>query len=487
MITQEIEQLQSLKGQMVKKLDLAVIGSGIGGSLISILNKDKDMILFEKDKNLGGTASTFKRFGSYFNTGATTFVGYEDNHIIKNIFDEANFVPDLIQSPYAYRTIIGDKYINRTTNFEEFIDSLNLVFYNKNNRYFWQTLKDIDERFWRLKDIYFAKYSLSSYLKSLKTVEILLKEYKFLMFKTAKGFIKEVLGDISKEYEDFIDAQLQITLQSTSKDIPLLSFAIALSYPFHKIFYANGGMGKIFDDMLADVNVRKNEQIKYIKKEKNSFRLISSKDEYLASKVVLNAPVFECSDIFWDEDLKNYYNKFNFYDQSAFVIYLKIDSQKKFLNHYQIILENSIPNSVSNSFFVSFSHKNDTKMTKNGYSVTISCHTKALLWNELSNDEYESKKEFTKNFILNELVKKIDGIKKEDIRIEFCATSKTFKRYINRFNCGATPLNLKNIFKIPSCLTPFKNLYNVGDSVFAGQGWPGVALGAKVLNSNLFR
>ena len=471
----------------MKKLDLAVIGSGIGGSLISILNKDKDMILFEKDKNLGGTASTFKRFGSYFNTGATTFVGYEDNHIIKNIFDEANFVPDLIQSPYAYRTIIGDKYINRTTNFEEFIDSLNLVFYNKNNRYFWQTLKDIDERFWRLKDIYFAKYSLSSYLKSLKTVEILLKEYKFLMFKTAKGFIKEVLGDISKEYEDFIDAQLQITLQSTSKDIPLLSFAIALSYPFHKIFYANGGMGKIFDDMLADVNVRKNEQIKYIKKEKNSFRLISSKDEYLASKVVLNAPVFECSDIFWDEDLKNYYNKFDFYDQSAFVIYLKIDSQKKFLNHYQIILENSIPNSVSNSFFVSFSHKNDTKMTKNGYSVTISCHTKALLWNELSNDEYESKKEFTKNFILNELVKKIDGIKKEDIRIEFCATSKTFKRYINRFNCGATPLNLKNIFKIPSCLTPFKNLYNVGDSVFAGQGWPGVALGAKVLNSNLFR
>ena len=44
------------------------------------------------------------------------------------------------------------------------------------------------------------------------------------------------------------------------------------------------------------------------------------------------------------------------------------------------------------------------------------------------------KKSLQKNFILNELVKKIDGIKKEDIRIEFCATSKTFKRYINRFN-----------------------------------------------------
>lgn len=471
----------------MQKIDLTVIGSGIGGSLISILNKDKNLVLFEKDKNLGGTASTFKRFGNYFNSGATTFVGYEDNHIIKEIFDSADFIPDLKKSSYAYRTIINGKSIDRTTDFEEFIESLNSVFYHKNNRYFWQTLKDIDERFWKLKDIYFAKYSLNSYLKSLKTIDILFKEYKFLLFKSAKSFIKEVLGDISKEYQDFIDAQLQITLQSTSKDIPLLSFAIALSYPFHKIFYANGGMGKLFDDMLKDINVKKNEQIMQIKKENNFYRLISSKDEYLTSKLVLNIPVFECKNLFLDEDLQNYYKKFEFYDQSAFVIYLKIDSKKEFLNHYQIILKDNIPNAVSKSFFVSFSQKDDEKLSKNGYSVTISCHTKALFWNELSKEEYERNKEFTKNFILDELLKNIPDIKKEDIKIEFCATSKTFKRYINRFNCGATPLNLKNIFKIPSSLTPFKNLYNIGDSIFAGQGWPGVALGVKVLNSNLFR
>ena len=469
----------------MKKIDLSVIGSGIGGSLISILNKDKDLILFEKDKNLGGTASTFKRFGNYFNSGATTFVGYEENHILKDIFDIANFTPDLIESSYAYRTIIDGKIIDRKCDFEEFLESLNTVFYHKNNRYFWQTLKDIDERFWRLKDIYFAKYSLNSYLKTLKTVEILFKEYKTLMFKSAKSFIKEVLGDISKEYEDFIDAQLQITLQSSSKDIPLLSFAIALSYPFHKIFYANGGMGKLFDDMLKDIDVRKSEEIKYIKKERDFYRLISNKNEYLSSKVVLNAPVFECSEIFLDEDIKNYYKKFEFYDQSAFVIYLKIDSQKEFLNHYQIILKDTIPNTITKSFFVSFSHKDDEKLSKNGYSVTISCHTKALFWSNLSKDEYETKKEFTKNFIIDELLKNISDIKIEDIKIEFCATSKTFKRYINRFNCGATPLNLKNIFKIPSSITPFKNLYNIGDSVFAGQGWPGVALGVKVLNQNL--
>ena len=53
-------------------------------------------------------------------------------------------------------------------------------------------------------------------------------------------------------------------------------------------------------------------------------------------------------------------------------------------------------------------------------------------------DEYETKKSLQKTFIIDELLKNISDIKIEDIKIEFCATSKTFKRYINRFNCGAT-------------------------------------------------
>ena len=100
----------------------------------------------------------------------------------------------------------------------------------------------------------------------------------------------------------------------------------------------------------------------------------------------------------------------------------------------------------------------------------------------ITTDEFEQEK---KKILADDVEVVNNNEIKEDIKIEFCATSKTFKRYINRFNCGATPLNLKNIFKIPSSITPFKNLYNIGDSVFAGQGWPGVALGVKVLNQNL--
>ena len=142
----------------MKNLDIAVIGSGIGGSLISALNKNRDLILFEKDKNLGGCASTFKRYGTFFNAGATTFVGYENNHPIKNIFDEVGVVPNIIQSKIAIRTIQNKKIVDRIQNFEEFLTQLNNVYYHKNNRVFWKTIKEIDERFWNLKKVYFAKY-----------------------------------------------------------------------------------------------------------------------------------------------------------------------------------------------------------------------------------------------------------------------------------------------------------------------------------------
>lgn len=250
----------------MKKVNIAVIGSGIGGTLIASLNKNKDLSLFEKDKNLGGCASTFKRYGSHFNAGATTFVGYEDNHIIKNIFDKVGIKPSIIESKIAIRTIQNNKIVDRVQNFEEFLSKLNNVYFHKNNRVFWKTLKDIDENFWKLKHIYFSKYSFGGYIKTSLFVAELVKEFGMILFKTADAFINDVLNGISKEYKAFIDAQLLITLQTTSKGLSLLSLALGLSYPFHKVFYANGGMGKIIDDLLKDVNVLNNEEIISIKR-----------------------------------------------------------------------------------------------------------------------------------------------------------------------------------------------------------------------------
>jgi len=468
--------------------DIAVVGSGIGGALISALNKDKDLILFEKDINLGGCASTFKKKGNYFNAGATTFVGYEDNHPIKNIFDKASFVPDIKKSEIAIRIIQNGKTLDRVKDFEEFLENLNEIYPHKNNRIFWTKIRDLDARFWQFKDLYFAKHSLSSYIKTISSNLKLFSIFGFDILKSADSFIDETLNDITKEYKDFINSQLLITLQTTSNEVSLISLALGLSYPFHDVFYANGGMGAIFDGLLKDIDVHSKEEILNIKKEKDFFRIISNKNEYKSKKVILNSTAYDSSILFDDEQIKKYYNSFSFSDQSAFVIYMSLKKEnikEELLHHYQIILDENIPNSISNSFFISISSLDDEKMSSDSYSITISTHTKALYWKNLLQEDYEKQKTLTQEFIVNEFLKNFTSIKKEDIKNCVSATSKTFKRYINRYNCGGKAITIKNILQTPSCNTPFENLHNVGDTIFAGQGWPGIALGVEILNKEL--
>lgn len=469
----------------MNNFDIAVIGSGMGGSLISALNSDKNLILFEKDSNLGGCGSTFKRKGNYYNSGATTFVGYEQNHPIKKIFDKANYIPDIKKSEVAIRVIQNKKAVDRVKDFDTFIDNMDRVYPHKNNRIFWNTIKTLDEKFWSLQKLHYAKYNFSSYFKTTNAVIEILKVFKLDVLKSANSFIDETLYGISDEYRAFIDSQLLITIQTTSKDIPLLSLALGLSYPFHDVFYVNNGMGSLFDGLLKDINVHKKEQILKIIKEKEFYRVISSKNEYRSKQVILNSSIYDSASLFDDVKIKKYYDSFSFSDQSAFVINLTLDSKEEFLHHYQIILDKNIPNAISQSFFISFSSKDDEKLSKNGYSVTISTHTKALFWKSLSKEEYKKQKEITQDFIINNFLENFESLKKEDIIDIHSATSNTFKKYINRYNCGGKAITFKNILQTPSCRTPFEGLFNVGDTIFAGQGWPGVAIGVEVLNKEL--
>lgn len=469
----------------MNKYDLAIIGSGMGGSMLAALNKEKNLVVFEKDRNLGGCASTFKRFGSYFNAGATTFVGYEDNHPVKNIFNKADFTPNLLKSEIAIRVLQNGKTIDRVKDFESFLEQINKAFPNKNNRVFWQKIKDLDKKFWTLEELYYNKYSFDSYLKTAKSVWGIFSIFKFDLLKSAKSFIRQILGDISEEYQDFIDAQLLITLQTTSKDISVLSLALGLAYPFHDVFYVNGGMGSLFDGLLKDIELKRKEELIKVIKENKLYRIITSKDEYLSEKLVLNSSIYNCADFFDEYVIKKYYESFDFNDQSAFVVNFNIEKKYDFLHHYQIIFKEVIPNCISKAFFISISDINDEKMSKKQFSVTISSHTKALFWKDLSQEEYEKQKKITQDFIIKKFLESFETIKKEDIINIFSASSKTFKRYINRYNCGGRAITIKNILNTPSSKTPFEGLYNVGDTIFAGQGWPGVALGVDVLNKEL--
>ena len=70
----------------------------------------------------------------------------------------------------------------------------------------------------------------------------------------------------------------------------------------------------------------------------------------------------------------------------------------------------------------------------------------------------------------------------DEVVASFSATPQTFKRYINREQVGGNPITMKNFLtKLPSNDTQIKGVYQVGDTTYAAQGWPGVMMGVKNL------
>jgi len=468
--------------------DIAVIGSGMGGSLIAALQaQEKNVLLLEKEPHLGGCASTFKRGKYHYNAGATTFAGYEEGTALKKIFDTVGAKPRLLESAPAIRVLQGEKVIDRVQDFEAFMDIINTHFPHPNNRSFWQLVYDLDKAFWQSNNPTFLRYSLVGKMKTLASLFGIQKIFGRYLFQNAQKVIMHHFPDISQAYLDFIDAQLLITVQAKSTEVSFISAAIGLAYPFHTLYYPVGGMGAIFDELTEGIeHLHKEEQVKNISMYHDKyFGIETDKGRYESKAVILNSTIFDSQRLFKDDAIKKHYEKFPLKGKGAFVLYMKVKSKKAFLHHYQVVLDKYIPDTVSKSFFVSFSDLEDEKMSKDGYSLTISTHTEIATWIGLEKDSYKAKKKKLESVLIESFLEHFPDIRKEDMLQAFSATPKTFNRYILRANAGGIALTPMNFLRYPSTDTPVKNLYNIGDTIFPGQGWPGVAMGVDILQRRL--
>lgn len=469
-------------------IDYAVIGGGVGG--ISIASMLKDVILFEKEPYLGGCSSTFKKGDYLFNTGATTFAPFESQTPIYEYITKYNIKLDSLQRiDPAIVVKIQDKEIHRYQDMDKFIDEIDRIFPNSQNGNFWRLIKNISDEFYKNLNIYYSKTTLLELTKTIvSSLALFGKFYKYI-FANAKESFKEILGDIPKEYQEFLDNQILIVAQTKSENTNFLVASLSLSYTFYENFYSFGGMGEIVNDIAKNIDrVITNCEIQEIIKERDEFILKSKTTEFRAKNIILNSSIFESATLFKDESIKKYYQKLNSLEsyQGAFMLYLVIKSREKFHHHYQVIQEKNFKNMLSNSIFVSFSDEFDNKMAKDGeYSVTISTHTDIRIWQNLDSDSYKIKKLESQNEILQAFLENF-SLSKDSIVKSFGATPKTFQRYIKRSSVGGIPMSYKNFFfGFPSHKTPFKGIYNIGDTTFAGQGWCGTIYGAVNLKKSL--
>ena len=465
--------------------EYAVVGSGIGGSSIAAYldAKGKDVVLFEKEAYLGGCSSSFS-YGKYtYNTGATTLAGYQDDFVVKEMFDAIGFEPKLIETNPTIVIKQNGKTTPRYKEFEKFLLVLEENYPHPRNREFWTLVYKINMDFYKYNGHYYSNKSFLKKLTSLFSFLPIAFSFQKYLRSDAYSFIDEFFDGISEEYLQFLESQILIVAQAESKEVNFLTAALSLGYTFHDNYYVLGGFSQLFNDMTKNIKqVQTNSQIIKIEKEQDYFELYTQTEKFQAQKVILNSTVYDSAKLFDNQEIKSYYKsyeKLNNY-QGSFMLYMTIKTTQKFEHHYQLIEDKRFPFSISKAIFISFSDRNDNDFVQEGhYSITASIHTDLRLWENKA--LYKRQKKELQGLLLDTIIKELD-IDESDVLQSFSATPKTFNHYINRAQQGGNAISMKNFFPfLPSNDTKIQNLYNVGDTVYAAQGWPGVMMGVKNL------
>ena len=168
----------------------------------------------------------------------------------------------------------------------------------------------------------------------------------------------------------------------------------------------------------------------------------------------------------------------------AFTLYLGVDSAKLpqgLLGHHQVVMDHTKPLGETNSVFLSFSDRTDSKRApEEMQAVTLSTHTDISPWWQLRNrsdrSAYHERREQYAEKMMATAETAVPGLRQA---IVLCkpGTPITFQFYTQRPQgmVGGFPQN--SIFKALGPKTTFSNLWLVGDSIFPGQSTAGVTLG----------
>ncbi|MGZ8556388.1 MAG: phytoene desaturase family protein, partial [Sulfuricurvum sp.] len=400
----------------------------------------------------------------------------------RRVFDTVGITPQFISTDPAITIIQGDKTCVRYRYLERFISEIEAFYPHPKHREFWTLVHSIGIAFNTMKGHYYSNQSTFAKIRSLTSFFPMLRKFWKYLFGTAYDFITRFYGTVTPQYLDFLDAQIMIVAQATSKDVNFFTAALSLGYTFNETHYPVGGMGAVCTALTSNISeIRTKCSLMRVSKEKESFILTTSQGVIRCKNLIMGTSHYESSRWFNDDSIKKYYQKYeklNNY-QSAFTLYMTVKSDTHYAHHYQLIGEEILPNTLSKSVFVSLSDPCDSQIAPLGeYRITASIHTDTRYWIGIEPARYKHRKIQLQNLLQQWICDKL-ALLDNQILESFSATPKTFGRYINRTQLGGNALTLSNFLPhLPANDTPIHGLYQVGDTSYTAQGWPGVIMGA---------
>lgn len=486
------------------KCDVAVIGSGMGAlSAAALLAKDGlDVRVFEQNYLPGGCTSSYWRKGFVFEAGATTLVGLDEGMPLHYLCGQLGIALPAWPLERPMRVFMPETgWIEKHKALDAWIEEAERVFGKKGQRPFWELCHDIARFVWKvsLKQLHFPPGNVADLVQCIRHSDIHQLRYARWSFVSVQTVLRRFGLDQNPLFLRYLHEQLMITAQNGAEQVNMLFGATALCYTQFGNYYMPGGlMGMVepivryIHDKGSEVHVR--SSVTSIQYNDSRYLLNFAKGEpceakYLISGIPINN-LLEIADIPGISRLTKQLMKSELLN-SAFQMGIAYAPQKTpKLNsadclHYQIHISEGIPMLQSGSYFVSLSHSDDhTRSDKPGHVVaSVSTHVA----HPATNQEWD--KQITVDALLNHMAE-MGFFHREEVVYCHSATPSAWAKWTGRkwgFVGGYPQYRHIKPWQMVEARLNSKGAYLVGDTVYPGQGIPGVTLGGIIAYSKLVR
>lgn len=478
---------------MFERKSVIIIGSGIGSlSAACILAKNGFKVtVLEQNYQPGGCTSSYKRKDFVFEAGATTLVGLDKGMPLKYLIDELGIELQGITKlsvPMNVYLPNGKKLI-RHQDINKWIEEAEKAFGNEGQKEFWtdcfNTSKDVWNSSMKFKHFppeKFSDFVSLTFQTELEDLSMIPRAFRSIQSKLVKYGL-----DRNTEFLKFINEQLMITAQNTSNEVNELFGSTALCYTNFGNYYMDGGLLKLVNQLISYIEIHGGKIImreKALKIEKLStgYKIRTNKGEHESEFLISGVPLdntLELMDLPKKVQSKIVYKeKLSSAFQWSIALNRKIESEAL---HHQFILDKPFVETDSHSFFVSLSHPEDKARSENGTIVSITTH--------VANPNI--RQELDKESLKAQIISKIEDsslFRKEDIVYEHASDPKDWNKWTGRkygFVGGYPQLMNIKPWQMAGARLDGHKAYQCGDTVYPGQGIPGVTLGGIIAAEKL--
>lgn len=475
----------------LQDMNIVVIGAGTGGlaSAALLARKGAAVTVLEAQDYPGGCAATFSRGGYRFDAGATVGCGFHHGGPMDELARELGIIWPVTPEPIAWEYRDRNIFLGLSSGREELLERFPFT------RAFWAEQSSLATLLWKL-----ARGGLSWPVKGPRDLGDLLRK-GFSGLPASAGLLKYASKTAYEwlvshglhndpDFVRFIDAQLLVSLQTTSRYANAINAAIALDLPVSGTFSLEGGIGKVASMLAATVEKnggavlygRKVIRIDAVRKQAIGIET-SDGGAFAADFVIANLTPGSLAMLDGTERAAVPENSAAQH-WSAFTLYLGMDRHpfRDLSSRHVQIVGHTGELAEGNSIFLSVSPPGEIAHAPSGLcAVTVSTHAMPDRWFEArkrGGAAYAELKDAYTEKVLGVLSGQFPGAR-DALRSVSAGTPVSWERYTGRLNGCVGGYPQTSLFGVRGPATRYDNLFLVGDSIFPGQSLPGVVTGAR--------